>query len=294
MARNDIWLKNQGPIGIQGIQGVQGDTGDQGDQGDQGIQGIQGDQGDQGPIGPAFAFPLGNEQFSLVNVDTTMTAQGYSRFTFDLVTIVSHQDWYDVCGDMFEQAHLDAGQPASGVGNFYLTPYPGSYGRDTLPDYSFTDTDLFNSNTINYLHGFNTNMRDGSNFRFELLSGTKPTNLTDGEEYYLKFVGDGVRLHTTESEAIESVSPITLTGGSGTFKLTQVGIAIDSAVAEHGHAITKSSTPNDAGDSRVGTIFGSVLDNGLTHVTKVLNANVSNETRPVTYYQVGYVKVANI
>jgi hypothetical protein len=202
---------------------------------------------------------------------------------------------YAEIGDIFEKAHTDAGDAASGAGFFYPTPPPWGYARAGMPDIEFSNTDVAaNLLTESTPSGF----RDGTIARYELLTGTTITNLTDGTEYYLRRASSTtLSIHTTEANAIANTSPIAIaSGGTGTFRLTQEGISIDHAVEDHDHLgkytddVTAQSGAG-VGFSRVlGSATKSLSYSGNVGIADVLNANTSNETRPSTYYEFGYVR----
>ena len=202
---------------------------------------------------------------------------------------------YAEVGDMFEQSHLNAGDSASGAGFFYPTPAPSGYGRSGIPDITFSNTDV-SANLLNFAtpSGF----RDGTIFRYELLTGTTITNLVDGTEYYLRRVSSStLSIHTTEANAIDNTSPIAIVdSGAGTFRLTQEGISISDAFQGHWHDYFYTANalggPGSGGRAD-GNITGpSVHDNVKDAVTDEVNgiSRTTNETRPGTYYQFAYIR----
>jgi hypothetical protein len=234
------------------------------------------------PISNIKSFPIYRDRLS---------TEGRLPFAFDNAVSQTgdYADLYTEILDIYEQQHLDAGDSASGAGNFYPTPVPGAYGRSAIPDVEFDETDI-SGNALQI--SFPTGFRDGTIFLYEVLTGTTITNLVDGTLYYMKRNGATLEFYPTEADAIAGTSQILPSGGSGTFRLTQEGIAIDNALEEHGHDFSRNNTENvDSGAAF--SVYGSPSDSP-NHVLEVINANVSNETRPQTFYEFDYIKAKYI
>ncbi len=249
------------------------------------------------------SLQLGDIKYSVLNENRV--PEGLLQFQFNAVSEGLYPEWFSKCGDMFEQSHLDAGQPASGVGFFYPTPVPGSYGRSGLPDVNFTDAEINVSNTTMIslpASIWEDSVRIGSKVVFKIISGTAPTGLNDGDIVYTKYQSDDtIRLYNTESDAISDTLPITVsTSGSGAFKLTQVGLVIEGAMWGHDHII-RGGTGSAATLNTNGQVLGQATFNQeVTGVVKGVVGDgvngtpiVTNETRPSTFYEYGYIKVEN-
>ena len=221
------------------------------------------------------------------------TAQGL--FIFDYNNPISksvYSPLWDEVQHSFNAAHVAVGDPdliALDDGTFYPTPPPGSYGRSGIPDISFTETDI-SGNALNY--SVPTGFRDGTIFRYELLTGTTVVNLVDGTEYYLKRNGAALEVYATEADAIAGTSQILISGGSGTFKFTQSGVAIDDALEEHRHLYARNSSST----SSIEGLASAINANETTGIAikNVADANVSNETRGTTFYEFAYIKAESV
>lgn len=225
---------------------------------------------------------------------------GALPFAFDnAVKKALYPELYNRVGDVFEAVHVAAGDSASASDEFYPTPIPGYYERTGLPDIEFTDADVDIAN--NYLMNLNTgivnnNRRDGTKVKFEVVSGSAPGGLTSGNYYYVEFLNTAgyVRLYSTEADAISTTSIIDITStGSGTFRLTQEGVEIGDAVIEHDHVAPRNSStsPSTTGGTLTGFLKSTVMDqNDNTVIGGVATVTPSNETRPSTLYEFGYIQ----
>lgn len=240
------------------------------------------------PIGEFKTFPTFKDR----------SAEGLKPFAFaNPVSKTSYALLYAEVGDMFEQSHLDAGDLASGVDDFYPTPIPGGYGRSGVPDIGFINTDVSGA-LLNY--DTPTGFRNGTIFVYELLTGTTITNLVSGTLYYLRRVSaNTLSVHPTEADAIADTGAIAIAdGGAGTFRLTQEGISLKDAMKSHWHKNWGSTGAlnngkytyggNQTALHTVGTV-GDPTDDGVNGPV-----NPTNETRPSTYYEFKYIRIQSI
>jgi hypothetical protein len=169
-----------------------------------------------------------------------------------------------------------------------------------MPDISFDNSDV-SANLLDYATP--TGFRNGTVFRYELLTGTTITNLVDGTEYFLRRVSSTtMSIHLTEAEAISDTSSIAIVdGGAGTFRLTQVGVGISAAMWAHWHDGYVGDGTGGAGltfQSNGNAGFTSKATPGSVNdvVTDGVNdtPNLTNESRPATFYQFGYIKAESI
>lgn len=231
------------------------------------------------------------------------SSEGLLGFQFDSCSVGLYPELYAVVGDIFEQAHIDAGQAASADGYFYPTPVPGSYGKSALPEITFTDAEVTDNGSVLlqiadsiFLDGF----RDGTPFRFEVTDGTAPTGLTDGEIYYFSFTDGYCRPFPTEADAVANTNSITFSdSGSGTFKLTQAGLAQGFALQGHSaryfyNNITPTNSLNQQiNDATQGGDYESSAeykDLPLVTASAYGELKITNQTRGDEYFQFGYIK----
>jgi len=264
------------------------------------------EQDDSAPIGSITYFSTYKDR----------SATGYLPFAFDnAISQANYPLLYSEIGDVYEAQHVAAGDSASGTGMFYPTPVPGAYDRMGL-NYDFTSTDV-NAGTwaINNVPAYFSSVRSGIPVRFELVSGTKPTGFDEGTVYFLRTnVAGSVYLAGTEAGAVASSGTIDpVTAGSGTFRLTQEGIAIDDAFQGHNRNIVRGNLTTDtaitdpsqpaAVVSGAGSLGYSNGVGGITDTLKTMNyyadtkngtPRVTSETRPVTNYSFGYIKAENV
>lgn len=221
-------------------------------------------------------------------------------FAFDNAVSTSgeYTNLWDEIGHMFNQQHVDAGDADLSASStlFYPTPVPGKYGRSGFQTIEFSDSNVnFSTDRITGLASWvNNNRRDGSKFTFNVVSGTAPSPLNDGDTVYVAFLSASGEIHlsTTEQGAIDLSSIINFTdSGSGTFRLTQEGIAVGHAVEEHGHEQYSGNLGiHGGGPDRLLSSTANPNSRANDANRNVLNANVSNETRPTTHYEFGYVR----
>ncbi len=190
-------------------------------------------------------------------------------------------------GNVYETQHVAAGDPASGGSAFYPTPVPAAYSRIGIPDIVFVNTAV-SSNLLTY--STPSGFRDGTIFRYELLTGTTITNLSSGTEYYLRRVSSTtLSIHTTEANAISNTSPIAIAdGGTGTFRLTQEGVGITHAIEDHRQDMYNI----EIADTGSGLVVFTPVSNPPQFTLGVdgVTANVSNETRASAFYEFKYIK----
>ncbi len=213
------------------------------------------------------------------------------------VSTTTYATLYAEIGNIYEAQHVSAGDPASGGSAFYPTPVPAAYGRIGIPDITFINTNV-SSNLLTY--STPSGFRDGTIFRYELLTGTTITNLSSGTEYYLRRVSSTtLSIHATEYDAITDTSAIAIAdGGAGTFKLTQEGVSIadafqgmkfSSTVIQRGNVGT-TFTPYFGGADITGGTPGELTTG--SPLTDTINGTprFTNETRSNTYYEFKYIK----
>jgi len=233
---------------------------------------------------------------------------GMIRFDFDnVVKKTSYQDLYDVIGDSFNQQHIDAGDASPAGDEFYPTPIPGAFSRSALPDARITTSEVSTGTNTVDLAGYSAEgkFRNGTPFYFTT-DGTLPSGLTEGTVYYLyNNSGTLYTMHANEADGIAGTSPISLTTvGSGIFILTQRGIYLGDSIANHKHL--GASIYNDGisvDDTSNGTVTESGSGDAIARDTSVANRhrtysadnlNSSNETRPETIMQYGFIIYSNL
>lgn len=221
---------------------------------------------------------------------------------FDNAVLQSaYPDLYAVVGDNFEAEHVAAGDTASGVGNFFPTPVPGSYSRAAVSlDIVVTSVDsgtermtipTADYNRLNSLRG------SGLPIKLTVVSGTLTGGLIAETEYFIGFISAGViSFYTTEDNAVTDTSPVNLTDTNvGTFTFHQTGIYFDDAFQGHYHEGNRGTIDGNYGkvDSSSG---GTVFDIALDIVTDGVNGTprTTNETRPKTAMQYAFIKAVDI
>jgi len=228
-------------------------------------------------------------------------SSGLIAYAFDnAVSQANYPLLYAEIGDIYEAQHVAAGDSASGAGNFYPTPVPGNYSRSGIPDIELDagDVNLGSNYFVKPLSSAFDNLRDGTLFKF-VGSATMPTTTPQivlDETYYVRLGSVGVFVFTNEADAIANTNRITIDvdNGSGIFRLTQEGIAIDDAFQGFGipTASNDASVPNrlDAAGTTDPNTFDadSLVDGGYG------TPRISNETRPVTNYVFKYIKAESV
>jgi hypothetical protein len=241
-----------------------------------------------------------------------LSQYGLLAFNFNNAVLKSvYPSLYTKVGDSFEQQHLDAGDPASGASYFYPTPVPGGFGRAGLPDVIFTDSDV-SGNVLQY--SFYTAFRDGTAFKYKVISGTTVTNLVNNTVYYLRKVSSTTAFYPTEKDAIEDTNQILISGGSGEFRLTQAGLAVNptmqgfrATVWADVDTVVNNQNPSNRNfgfgtgslyiDASGGGVNGAMLPGNVRGpITDGVNGtvNISNEPRPLTYYRFAYIKAEDL
>lgn len=229
---------------------------------------------------------------------------GLKPFAFDnALSQANYSVLWDEIGHQYNDAHVDAGDTDLSASSdlFYPTPIPTGYGRTGFPDTFYDDTDIDAGNSWMDASDFfyadaSPRFRDGTPFYIKDITGIfSATGYTAGDLVYINASKTGttnIFLYPTEADAIADTSNFTNMVTTGTFRLTQEGIAIDDALEEHEHRFNRTSTlAGDLGTTR--NVFNNT-SNSDTEVLQVINASVSNETRPKTYYEFGYIKVESI
>lgn len=243
---------------------------------------------DGAPVGSLHRFP------------TYKDRPGYLPFAFDnAVSQAVYPELYAEVGDMFEAMHVAAGDSASGAGMFYPTPVPGYYSRTGIPDITNPVFDEAGGNLRGFSSTIPSDYRFGTPFKFVVISGTPPTGVVSGSVYFLRYFASGYfYLYPTEADAVAGTNPIAYTdSGSGTFRLTQEGVEIGDALRDWSVDITSGGNANNIA-SRIsgektggtGTIATEFKMSALDADNSLLTSSWSNETRPVTHYEFGYIK----
>jgi len=232
---------------------------------------------------------------SLHRFPTYKNRPGYLPFAFDnAISQANYPELYAEVGDLYEAMHVAAGDDASGAGMFYPTPVPGYYSRTGLPDLSYASTDRSSNALINVTHHIS---RNGTPIK--IIGDDVPAPLVSGTVYYVVVnSATSISFATTETNAIAG-TVITLTdAGSGTFRLTQEGVQVDDAFQGHWHDFYFHTGPSEGG-SAYNNIASTTADskgpgkyNVRIPITDGVNGTprTSNETRPVTTYEFGYIK----
>lgn len=160
--------------------------------------------------------------------------KGYYPFTGEHENINDLPALYSEVLDAYNHQHPNA--PSSG--KFYATPRPGSYGS-ALPTvkFSYKNTTVDTITTFISFHHYSSlwklidilKKNPDEAFMFRNSSGVKPTNLVDGNMYYLRqsVTSDvALKVYSTLADANSGSNPINLTGGevTGFGRFTQEGI----------------------------------------------------------------------
>ncbi len=252
-----------------------------------------------------------------------LSAYGLLQFAFDnAISQANYPALYSAIGDMYEEQHTDAGDSASGAGMFYPTPVPGAYDRVAIPD---IELDATTTGQTYWIHANGTsidNIKDGHSFKLQAVAGasmpTSTPQLVADTIYYIKFVSAGIRFYLTEADAVAGTNQIDITvgAGSGAFRLTQEGIAIDDAgqgwqlgSSEDSSGVRNSWGIAESRGSAVGTggadpnqneVRFKTTEQGSSQRLKALNngsdgdIKQTNETRPKTNYSFGYINAENV
>jgi len=225
---------------------------------------------------------------------------GFLRVDFNnAVAQSAYHDLYAIVGDQFETEHTNAGDSASGAGNFYPTSIPGFYSRSALSlDIAITSVDdsteritipVADYNRLNSLRG------SGLPIKLTVVSGTLTGGLTEETKYFIGFISSGIiSLYNTEDDAINDTSPIDLTDtNTGTYTFHQTGITLDFSLEDHNHKLQTGGGSGSA--KRLDTVatYSGTTDYGLDTLSAE-DANVSNETRPKTIMQYAFIKAVDI
>jgi len=257
---------------------------------------------------------LGHKETRPTSGDTDLLASGYKQEAFDnAISQSNYAAYFAKYGHMFNQQHVDAGDADLSASStlFYPTPIPGGHYRSGMPDIELdSSTDVYDGGSRIQLRNTyitQSNTRAGTAVIFKADFGTLPTGLAEGTIYYiLPKVTDGeLTIHPTEVDAIAATNPIAYTdSGSGTFRLTQEGIAIDDAgqrlTGELALIAATPDQPNLEGVFTVGNPIGSTRGGGVSGCSSTLfdsanspDARTSNETRGAATYEFNYWKVVS-
>ena len=253
-----------------------------------------------------YVYDIGEKKTFFTSKDRSSKRLLPFDYNNPVSTLSTYADLYTEVGDSFLASHIAVGDASLGANLFYPTPPPSAYGRVGIPDISFTESSV-SSNLLTY--STPTGFRGGTVFRYEILTGTTIVNLVDGTEYFLRRVSSTtVSIHTTEANAIANTSPIAISGGSGTFRLTQEGISLDdrfqgwqskivSGVTTY-YGVGRAPGNTNSGGALAGHIVsdyvnvaqGSPLmiqagDDGTNGTPRT-----TNETRPRTFYEFSYIR----
>ncbi|RLG44172.1 MAG: hypothetical protein DRN81_05120 [Thermoproteota archaeon] len=269
----------------------------------------------------------GNLVGSLHYFPTYEDRAGYLPTAFDnAVSQANYSELYSVVGDIYEEMHTDAGDAASGTGMFYPTPIPGYYRRTAIPESaSINSTDDVDDSTeritltaadlkgLKYSRGVIGTGVNGVPVRVKIITGALPTGLSEGTTYFIRFISateielySNADLAVAEASAINTsatTNRVNLTDATGTFRLTQEGIALDDAFQGHWHEAwatpgggasqTALTTRTDGGaPAPAVTTYNAVRDiiadgtNGTPRTT--------NETRGKTVHGYEYIKACYV
>ena len=160
-------------------------------------------------------------------------------------------------------------QPRERAGaGFRLDPEPAN--RDAY----VVDIEAFSlGNIISTAHGLGAEY-DGAPFRFDVSAGgTPPSNIVDGETYYIRIIdANTISLHGTAEGAVDNTDRKIMSGGSGTFTITDIDF--DPNLAGNWLstvAIPRTSAVRRQGDTLAGAIYAhdhpgdlSGIDTGIT------------------------------
>ena len=240
------------------------------------------------------------------------SAQGYKAFDFDnAISQANYPILFAEIGHKFNEAHVAAGDPdlSSSSTSFYPTPPPSYYERAGVPDSASLDStsdistvdDVINnlSTYEKFKHFKNyTDSYNGVPVRFKLTSGSLPVStpqIVEDTTYYLRFgTSPAFQIYTIESEAIAPGTKIDFTAtATGTFVLTQEGIALDDAFQGHfmriplnGAAVSAGAfIPQSAGGGASNRTTDLIVTDGINGTPRT-----SNETRPKTAIMFKYIK----
>ncbi len=245
------------------------------------------------------------------------TTSGLFPFALDnAISQASYPDGYAEIGDMFEEAHIAAGDSASGAGMFYPTPPPGFYERSGVVDsdvLNATDdvtqaTEVITLTTGNYNSLKLSRGGDGVPVRVKLLSGSLPGGLDVDPTYFVRFLASfSISLYDTEAHAIDTsgtTGRVDLTDAVGTFSITQEGVAIDDAmqtitgesVATFGGWVSGAGALAVSNSQLIGGTSGSVsvLTDLEFDSSNSPDARTSNETRGKTFFTFYYIKIEDV
>ncbi len=256
-------------------------------------------------------FPTGSMQWGY---NETAPYYGLAVDYDNDVSQTTYADLFALVGHNFNASHVAAGDTdlsASGT-LFYPTPIPGAYARAANRPDAFTDAEISTSgDAIQGLvsAAWRGNVRVGSPFAFEVVSGTVPTGLVDGTIYYVVPTTTGYGLFPTETDAIAGTSEVSpSTTGSGSFRLVQAGIRLDDAFqgfdrySGYGRDTAAAGGVYGTvapGDTPGVATFVATLTSGTPN-RQIINSDpkddsvngvprVTNETRPDTDYMYGYI-----
>jgi hypothetical protein len=188
-----------------------------------------------GPM-DAATQPIANVRVTQAAIDTFNSVHGTDLTTGALV---------------IDKAFADRNYQAKEVagGGLRLDDEP-----ENTSGYIFTVSDLSLGNLIVPDHGL-TEAFNGARFIFNS-TGTDPFGVVTGNTYYINVVdNDTIALYTTESDAIEAVGRILLSGGSGTFSITDA--AYDATLEGNwldNVAIPRKSIVRRQGDDMTGAL----------------------------------------
>jgi len=169
---------------------------------------------------------IGEVKYTATYDAAAMIPQGWIPFSFgNQKSQTLYPALYAKIGDRYNAQHVAAGDTAVASGYFYPTPIPGDHARIAIPDVVYASTDVSGNALINISHGI---LRTGT--AVLLVGDDIPAPLVSGTIYYV-IVNSATSISFAETEVLAIAgTAITLTdSGTGSFRLTQEGIRIDSA-----------------------------------------------------------------
>lgn len=195
-------------------------------------------------VSPSLGAPLnaasqamGNISISQEAVDLLNSVHGTNLTIDDLVIDKGYAD----------QNYLPKTIPGSGV---RISSEP-----TTVSQYTITADSLTQGKFRSTSHGL-TQVDTGASYIFNS-TGTDPFGVTSGDTVYVRPVDpDNINLYATQSDAINNTSPILLSGGSGTFTITES--AYDSELAGNwlsNVALPRNSVVRRQGDTMTGALI---------------------------------------
>ena len=217
----------------------------------------------------ASTQPIGNVEITQEAVDSINSVHGTDLTLDDLVIDKGYGD----------QNYLPKTIPGAGV---RIGDEPNG-----VTQYTITAGSIINGNFRSVDHGL-TAADTGNAYIFNS-TGTDPFGVTTGGTVYVRAQdADNIKLYDTQSDAINNVAPILLSGGSGTFSITEsaydsdlqgnwlsnVGLPRKSVVRRQGDTMTGALTLHD----HPGDLAGTGTPNGSDDLQAATKLYVDNAT----------------